>query len=213
MVRFVIRRAGVDGPEGHLAEGVAFDNAGCAVSWVSHGAGVTLYPSYEAMQAIHAVVDGPTIVVVDNLSEWPPKNDTQEDDTLFLRRTLARAQVAFERSKAVPQNSDATWVSTSFLEGGEVSATLSTDDIIDTINIVLVSYRNALERIWGTEGIVCDDFETCSHPACSSSLRAWNIANEALFEVSPPEVSEETKESGPAEDDLSLDERSNDFGS
>lgn len=40
--------------------------------------------------------------------------------------------------------------------------------------------RAALVEIRETEGRVCAEHDTCTHPACQSSYAAWAIADEAL---------------------------------
>lgn len=44
-------------------------------------------------------------------------------------------------------------------------------------------YRAALTKIRDTEGQVCDEFETCTHTGCASSVRAWAIADAALAQA------------------------------
>lgn len=41
----------------------------------------------------------------------------------------------------------------------------------------------ALEYIVTNEGRVCDDYENCTHVACSSSYTSWNKAAQALREI------------------------------
>src|SRR5258706_9061102 len=40
--------------------------------------------------------------------------------------------------------------------------------------------RDALVEIRKTEGRICGEYDTCSHPACASSYAAWAIADRAL---------------------------------
>jgi hypothetical protein len=40
----------------------------------------------------------------------------------------------------------------------------------------------ALKEIRATQGKVCPNFETCSHPGCQSSYSSWVIADNALKE-------------------------------
>jgi len=41
-------------------------------------------------------------------------------------------------------------------------------------------YRGALQAIKDSCGRVCEEFELCAHPACTSSYRAWALADAAL---------------------------------
>lgn len=40
--------------------------------------------------------------------------------------------------------------------------------------------RSALEKIRDEEGRVCEEYEICTHRACSSSYRSWAIADQVL---------------------------------
>jgi len=44
----------------------------------------------------------------------------------------------------------------------------------------LSKYRTALKRIRDEEGKVCDHYDSCIHVACSSSYKAYVIADMAL---------------------------------
>lgn len=41
-------------------------------------------------------------------------------------------------------------------------------------------FRAALQEIKDRWGMVCPDFETCTHQACRASHAAWEISNKAL---------------------------------
>ncbi len=46
--------------------------------------------------------------------------------------------------------------------------------------LLTTRYRVALEDIKRDCGAVCEEFETCNHPACRASYAAWQIADTAL---------------------------------
>lgn len=44
----------------------------------------------------------------------------------------------------------------------------------------LERYIEALKRIVLEQGLVCEEFMTCTHASCDSSYTSWNIADHAL---------------------------------
>ncbi len=51
---------------------------------------------------------------------------------------------------------------------------------IDKMDDMIYDLMCALVDIRGQCGKVCDEYEICTHIACSSSHRAWELADQAL---------------------------------
>jgi hypothetical protein len=55
---------------------------------------------------------------------------------------------------------------------------------IEALRARCARLEEALSTIRDNEGHVCEEFETCTHSACRSSMAAWSIADAALSSTS-----------------------------
>ena len=183
MRKFVIKRTGTS-LDSILAEGVEYTNGWCAVCWFSsdtQAPSFATYPSFEKLAAAHN--GGPTSISVVNESA---EDKEEEDRVLSMKVRKAKdSLIARSISRTVAA-----------MDSEDIGVEVLQDE---GLLMERDTYRTALERIRQDYGQVCEEFETCHHPACASSYASWETANAALGPHTRDPEDGFTAESGQAE--------------
>jgi hypothetical protein len=68
-----------------------------------------------------------------------------------------------------------------FCRAGELAQRIEAlETVLNTTTKRAATYQAALQRIRDDYGLVCAEYELCTHVACESSYGAWATADEAL---------------------------------
>lgn len=89
--------------------------------------------------------------------------------------------------KSIVLNETAVKVTREYI-GGMVEKLETLRAELETRRATNAALTAALEEIRTNYGHVCQEFETCDHPACASSYGAWAVADETLRKSPPTEM-------------------------
>ncbi len=136
-------------------------------------------PSTARSEWITTSFEDPTTGTMINSATWASDSDSREDSLNSLDRLI----------RGMPSER----VSDQEAERMAEEVIRRVDDLrmeTDSYRAENARFTNALEHIRSQCGMVCEEFETCTHVACASSYAAWSYANNALGAVNPEESAE-----------------------
>ena len=213
---FRIFRAGFRTPADVLGEGVVYRNGWASIMWNAQTPHMSTHSDIESVMEMYGNQGLITeIVFVGEETDGEMESTTAPDLALSLRRF--RTKEGAVASAILPSGQVGLRIGVDEIphfrmgEGedlasedlllrryedamaGEFDAMAATNDrMMDTF----LRYEHALATIRSEYGLVCDEFEICSHPACQSSHASWDLANNAL-DLLPDGEDEEYVEESP----------------